>query len=268
MKKYLPAYKQAVVCEFIKLRTTFAFWLSIIYPLGSTFLVTLFWISTRNNKVVNTNLFINNLCDVSSFFLPFFVVLMISVSCYTEHKTSMLKHLLALPVPRPVIYLGKFSGIMVFVFLAFILTLTLAYTSIITCGLFLPRLGLGDSFNHLLLLQKLARAYFAAPAIYSIQYWLGMRMRNLTLPVAIGSALIILPIAVLIVMGITGLITKIENFTKIVTYNPYSYPYSTAFNIVKTTDVEVFPTTTIVFLTIALLMLIFGSMNFKTWNVK
>jgi ABC-type transport system involved in multi-copper enzyme maturation permease subunit len=55
----------------------------------------------RKSKNLNTDLFINNLGNTAAFFLPFFIVLMISVACNTEHKSSMMKHILAPPAPGP-----------------------------------------------------------------------------------------------------------------------------------------------------------------------
>jgi len=268
MKNSLQLFLQIVTAEIVKLRYTFAFWLTVIYPLGSVILVSLFWFSTRNAKIINTDEFIINLGNAASFFLPFYIVLMISVACNTEYKSSMLKHMLALPVPRSLFYVGKLTGILVYIALALFLTLVFAYFSILMCGLISPKLGFGTSFNHIMLMRMLIRAYTAAAAIYSIQYWLGMRLRNLTLPLAIGSALIILPIATLIILGIAGLITKIEDFTKIITYNPYSYPYSTAFNLTKNTDITIFSTTTIVFILISIVALVLGAWEFNRRNVS
>jgi hypothetical protein len=215
MKILFQSFLRIVAVEIVKLRTTFAFWLTLIYPLGTVLLVTLLWIGMRNSKNVNTDQFINNLGNTAAFFLPFFIVLIISVACNTEHKSSMMKHILALPVPRPLLYIGKFTGILIFIIMALILTLILTYGSLLFCGMISPKLGFGTSFNHGLLIKMVVRAYIAAAFIYSFQYWLGMRLRNLTMPVAIGSALLILPIAILITLGITGLITNKDDFTKI-----------------------------------------------------
>lgn len=253
--------------EFVKLRGTFAFKLSLLYPLGSVLLITLFWISMRKAKEISTDQFINNLGNVAAFFLPFFIVLLVSVACNTDHKSSMLKHILSLPVSRKIFYLGKFAGIMLFVGLAFLATIACAYISLIICGLINPKLGFGISFNHLLMAKVLLKGYLAASAIYSIQYWLGMRLRNLTLPVAIGSALIILPIAIMIILGITGLITKEAQFNKVITYDPYSYPYSAAFNFMKTPDNSLFPKLTLIYLLLSAVFLVFGTWEFNRRNV-
>jgi len=267
MKNNIQLFNRIILVEIAKLKGTFAFWLTVLYPSGTVLLVTLFWISMRNQKSANTGMFIDNLGNVASFFLPFFIVLMISVACNIEHKSSLLKHLLVLPVPRPVFYIGKFAGIMVFIFLAFLLTLIFAYASLFFCGLASPKLGFGADFNHLLLFKVITRAYFAASAIYTIQYWFGMKFRNLTLPVAIGSALIILPIAIMIILGITGLITKSDDFTKIISYNPYSYPYSTAFNMIKNKEVIIFSNLSLLFIALSAAVLISGAWQFNKRNI-
>jgi len=267
MKIIFQSYLRMVTAEIVKLRDTFAFWLTLLYPLGTVFLVSLFWISMRNSKNISSDLFINNLGNVASFFLPFFIVLLISVACYTEHKSSMMKHILALPVPRPLFYVGKFTGIMVFIAAALVITLILTYSLLFICGIFAPKLGFGTNFNHILLIKSLVSAYFGAAFIYSFQYWLGMRLRNLTLPVTIGSALIILPIAILIIMGVAGLISNRDDFTKVITYDPYSYPYSSAFNIMKTNDIRVFSIQTVVYIFLSFAALFLGAWEFDKRDV-
>jgi len=267
MNLKIKLFIRLVTVEFVKLRGTFAFKLSLLYPIGSVLLVTLFWISMRKAKEISTDQFISNLGNVAAFFLPFFIVLLVSVSCNTDHRSSMLKHILALPVSRKIFYLGKFAGIMLFVGIAFIATIACAYISLIICGLINSKLGFGVSFNHLLLVKVLLKGYLAASAIYSIQYWLGMRLRNLTLPVAIGSGLIILPIAIMIILGITGLITKEAEFNRIITYDPYSYPYSASFNFMKTPDSSLFPQQTLIFMLLSLVFLVFGIWEFNRRDI-
>jgi len=267
MKVHFQSFLRVVAAEIVKLRTTFAFWLTLLYPFGTVFLVTLLWIGMRNSKNANTDQFINNLDNTAAFFLPFFIVLMISVACNIEHKSSILKHILALPVPRPLFYIGKFHGVLIFVAMALMLTLILTYGSLLLCGMISTKLGFGASFNHHLLIRIVLRAYIAAAFIYSFQYWLGMRLRNLTMPVAIGSALIILPIAVMITMGITGLITNKDDFTKVITYNPYSYPYSAAFNLMKSTEFTIFSNITLIYIFLSIIALILGAWEFKRRNV-
>jgi len=253
--------------EIAKLKGTFAFWLTLAYPLGTVMLVIIFWIGMQNHKNVNTDGLVNNMGNIASFFLPFFIVLIISFACNSDHKNSMLKHILALPVPRYLYYLGKLAGIMVFIGMAFVLTFAFAYGAILICGIISPKLGFGASFNHLLLLKIILRAYIASAAIYTLQFWMGMRLRNLTLPVAIGSALIVLPIAVLIIMGITGLLNDSKYFVNIITYNPYSNAFSTAFNMMKTSDITYFSTPTYLFLLISFVSLVLGAREFSRRNI-
>lgn len=268
MKRNLRSFQRILLAEMLKLRGTFVSWLTLLYPLCTVFLVTLIWIGNRHAKVVNTDQFISNLGNSASFFLTFFIVLLISLACNIEFKSSMLKHLLVLPVPRPIIYLGKFTGIMMFIGLAMVLTIVFAYISLLICGIINPRLGMGTNFNHGALVLNLLRAYVAAAAIYSIQYWLSMKLKNLTLPVAIGSTLIVLPIAILIILGIAGLINRNADFLRVITYNPYSYPYSPGFNFVKSAEIEIFTSNTIVFIMTSIAMLAFGTWEFGRRNVS
>jgi hypothetical protein len=239
----------------------------LAYPLGTVLLVTIFWIGMRNHKNVTTDSLVNNMGNIASFFLPFFIVLIISFACYIDHKNSMLKHILALPVPRYLYYIGKLTGIMAFIGMAFVLTFVFAYFSILICGLISPKLGFGTSFNHALLLRIILRAYIASAAIFTLQFWMGMRLRNLTLPVAIGSAFILLPIAVLIIMGITGLINDSKYFVDIITYNPYSNAFAAAFSMMKPGDFAFFSTPIYIFFIISAVALVLGAREFNRRNI-
>jgi hypothetical protein len=179
----------------------------------------------------------------------------------------MLKHILALPVQRNLYYFGKLTGIMVYIGSAFILTFVFAYCSILICGLFSPKLGFGTTFNHEFLFRVILRAYIASAAIYTLQFWMGMRMRNIILPLAIGSSLILLPIAVLIIMGITGLINDSSYFVTTITYNPYSNAFAPAFSMMKTEDILYFSTPTYIFLLLSLLALVLGAWEFDKRNI-
>ncbi len=267
MNQSLNIFRHIVVAEISKLKGTFASWLTLIYPLGSVMLVSIFWISMRNNKDINSETLVNNLGNISSFFLPFFIVLIISFACNTDHKNIMLKHILALPVPRHLYYFGKLTGIMFFIGTAFILTFVFAYCSVFLCGFISTKLGFGVSFNHGMLFKIILRAYVSCVAIYSLQFWMGMRLRNLTLPVAIGSSLIVLPIAVLIIMGITGLLRDSRHFVNIITYNPYSNSFSSGFSMTKAGDIPFFSTPIYFFILISVISLIAGAWEFNRRNI-
>jgi hypothetical protein len=89
-----------------------------------------------------------------------------------------------------------------------------------------------------------------------------MRIKNLTLPVAMGAALIILPIAVLIIIGIAGLVSNPAFFQNIITWNPYSYPFASAFQFVNSQPSGNFPLQTWIFLAISVMFLVWGTYDF------
>ncbi len=88
------------------------------------------------------------------------------------------------------------------------------------------------------------------------------------LPVAIAATLIILPIAILIVLGIAGLMNNSENFTQSLTYNPYSYPYSAAYSMMQSAEFDVFPTLTIVYIFVSSLAFGLGAWDFSRKDVS
>lgn len=165
-----------------------------------------------------------------AFFLPFYAVLTVSFFCQLEHRNSMLKHLYALPLPRWAFYYGKLATAILLLFFAWILVLAFIYLSLFLMGLMSPKLQITASFEHAYLWTMTARSFLSAIALVVIQYILAMKLRNVVASVTIGIALIILPVAILFVLGITGLITNPNVLKWLPLYDPYAFPYSFVFN--------------------------------------
>jgi hypothetical protein len=67
-------------------------------------------------------------------------------------------------------------------------------------------------------------------ALVSIQYWLAVRLKNFLLPSGIGTVAAILPLAVLMILGIAGIISTPEKLNNMLKLDPYSLPYSFIFD--------------------------------------
>jgi len=230
MKRGSVLLSLVITTELIKTRNTAAFWLSILYPFCTVLFSSMFHYSNRNSITPDQVSFINNFIGMASFFLTFYAVLMISFFCQIEHRNSMLKHLYALPIPRWAFYYGKLLTIILLLAGACLLLIVLVYTSLFIMGLISPKIQITESFAHGYLFQRVTRIFLSALAMTVIQYLLGMRIRNIVSSVSIGITLIILPVAMLFVLGITGLITNPNVLKWLPVYDPYAYPYSFVFN--------------------------------------
>jgi len=216
--------------EIIKARNSVALWLTLIFPLGSVFLASILLYASRNNVSPNMMVFINNFNGLVAFLLPFYVVLMVSFYCQMEHRNNMLKFLYSQPLPRWSFYYGKLAALLLFMLATWLLLLVFTYFSFFILGLLSEKLRITGQFEHGYLLRVTTRSYLSALAMLVTQYLLGMKLRNVVASVSIGISLIIIPIAIIIVLGITGVITNPDILKWLPVYNPYSYPYSFVFH--------------------------------------
>ncbi|HPT13470.1 MAG TPA: ABC transporter permease [Bacteroidales bacterium] len=270
MKKELKTLALVIGTELLKLRRTVALWLTILYPLGTVLLASLFMYSMRNNKSFSPTATINNINNVAAFFLPFYVILTISFFCQLEHRNNLFKHMISLPVPRTSFFFGKLIASLMLVALAWLQMILLTYLAMFVLDLIVPKLALIQSLDHLYLLTALGRTFLAAIAMVVIQYYLGLRMRNVVAPISIGTAMAILPIAVLFILGVTGLLSNPRVLSWLPLYNPYTYPYSHVFNIMSgpSYELDLFPSASLIYLLIAVVLAIAGSYEFKNRNFK
>jgi len=270
MKENRNIFLTVVATELLKLRRTVSFWLTILYPLGTVMLSSLFLYSMRNQKSMSAIAAINNINNVAAFFLPFFVVLAVSFFCQMEHRNNMFKHMIALPVPRWAYFLGKLAASFILMTAALFLIIVFTFISMLILDLADPKLQLISSMDIGYLFTAITRTFLAGIAMVVIQYILSLRFRNVVAPITIGTAFAILPIAVLFVLGITGLISNPRVLHWLPLYNPYTYPYSHVFNIMSGPQykLDLFPLASLIFVVIAAALAVFGVYEFKTRNFK
>jgi lantibiotic transport system permease protein len=259
-----------ITTELMKARNTVALWLTLLYPLGSVFLASLFHYAERSHVNPDMVVFINNFNGLSSFFLPFYAVLMVSFFCQLEHRNSMLKHLYSLPLPRWAFFYGKLIACFILIAAAWVLMIIILYISMGLLGLVSPKLRLTAEFSHGYLLMITGRSFLATVALVVIQYLLSMKLRNVVASVTIGITLIILPIAVLFVLGITGLITNPNVLNWVSKYDPYSFPYSFVFNISQGGGIkqDFFSTSLLVWFLAGVIIAALGYLELKNRNIK
>ena len=269
MKKGIMLISRVITTELRKTRNTVALWLTILYPFCTVLFASMFHYSNRNNITPDQVSFINNFIGMASFFLTFYAVLMISFFCQIEHRNSMLKHLYALPLPRWAFYYGKLFAIILLISGACLLLIILVYISLLIMGLISPKIQITGTFAHGYLYMMVTRSLLSVLALTVIQYNLGMKIRNIISSVSIGITLIILPVAMFFVLGITGVISNPNVLKWLPVYDPYSYPYSFVFNFSQGGPIrkEFYSNSLILWLLAAVLISILGYYESRRRNI-
>ncbi len=270
MKNALNVILIVIKTELIKARNTVALWLTFLYPAGAVMMASLFLFSGRNQVTPDLTTFINNFNGLSAFFLPFYAVLMVSFFCQMEHRNGMLKHLFALPVPRWGYYYGKLFAAISLLLFAWLLLIVFTYFSLFILGIISPKLRITQAFEHGYLWMITFRSFLSAFAMLVIQYILAMKLRNVVASVSIGISLIILPVAVLFVLGITGLITNPNVLRWLPIYDPYAFPYGFVFNFSQGGAIrqEFFSTSLLVWTVISTVIAAVGYFELRRRDIK
>jgi len=199
----LSFYISSIKNEFIKLKRTFAFWLTIIsailFPI--LFFIAYFLKHKTNTPEIGINpweKFMTVQIENSiPFFIPMFIVLIASLIMQIEHKSLGLKHLFALPIPKWSVYFGKLT----IVIFAIITTYVYYYIAILITGALLGLIHPDLAFlnfqpEHLKFIKILFTSFIASLGIIGIQFWLSFRFKNFIVPLGLGMFLAIIGIIV------------------------------------------------------------------------
>ncbi|HOW32516.1 MAG TPA: ABC transporter permease, partial [Bacteroidales bacterium] len=270
MKNIAAMYALVVKAEFIKLRRTVALWLTFLYPLGSVLLASLFIYSMRNQKAMSPVAAVNNINNVAAFFLPFYIVLTISFFCLIENRNNMLKYIISLPVPRHAFFIGKLLASFALMAITLLLLLIFSLVSFLLLAIINSKTNMLLTMDYGYLITVFCRTIIAGIAMTVIQYILSLRLKNVVAPIAIGISLAILPIAVLFVLGVTGVISNPQVLTWLPLYDPYTYPYSHFFNIMSgpSYKLQFLPLPSLVYLFISIALVVFGVYEFNHREIK
>lgn len=266
----MKTYWLALQTEIIKGRKTFALWQSFLFPLCTVLLISM---ALSGSKMEDPNpwvRFVHNFSNTIAFFLPFFLVIIIGYYSNIEHKSNTWKHLLTQPVPKLSLFLGKLSMILILVMLSYCFIIILGYLAswllhLISPAKFHFTLG-GISFTSLA--GIMLRTYLSGFMIIAVQYWLSLRFKTLIMPFIIGVGLIILPIAVLIIMGMAGLLNQPKSLENVFIYDPYSYPFAHIFKLLKgpETQITILPKMSMIYLGGAILITVLSYLDFRKRN--
>lgn len=184
--------------EIFKLKKTFAFWLAIIsalfIPVVFFFVYLIKYEAFIPKEGVNPwfTFMKDQIMYTSSLLIPFFIVLITSLIIQIEHKSSSLKYLFTLPIPKWSIYFGKLIVTTSFIFSTYILFLAFMLLSGYAVGVLRPELNLLNYSPDLILPSKLLfRSFIAILGVAGLQFAMSFRIKNFIVPLGIGMVLVI-----------------------------------------------------------------------------
>ncbi len=255
-------YSASLKNELIKLKRTFAFWLTIISAVLFPILFIVAYIFERETLVPAAGInpwekfMVTQIENSTPFFIPMFIVLITSLIMQIEHKSLGIKHLFTLPVPKSSIYFGKLS----IVILAIMVTYLYYYIAILLSGVLLgfvyPDLGfLNFSPEHLRYIKMLITSFVASFGIIGIQFWLSFRFKNFVIPLGFGMFL-----------AIIGIIVSQAPQQSI--YFPYSFSVLSVSLGEKMPLIFGVSSVTIFSIMCFLITSVFGYLNIKKLNIK
>lgn len=231
MPNYKPMFLRVLQADYLKYRKSLVVWIILAYPLFTAALVFIIYFGMKEipeNPVFD---FSRALLLVSSFFLPFYLVLLITQINFTENRIQGWKLLYVQPIPKWAYYVSKILILITAYIIAYLLLYVFSIAALKVLNWhhndFIFRnfyINLKPAFI------KILEVYASASLMIAIQYYLSIRLKNFILPLGIGIAATILPIAVFITLGIAGIIRSQEALTKILRFDPYTLPYSFVFD--------------------------------------
>ncbi|MDP4292505.1 MAG: hypothetical protein Q8908_15610, partial [Bacteroidota bacterium] len=112
-------------------------------------------------------------------------------------------------------------------------------------------------------LRLFFQTFLASIFIITLQYWICLRIKGFLPPIIAGIFFTIIPIAYMMILGISGLIQKGKDVFRIFEYDPYSYSFSTLFHFgfAKSAPSPLIPHMLQVHLALALLILVLSAID-------
>lgn len=196
-------YSFSIKNELIKLKRTFAFWLTIISAIIFPLLFFIVYLIKYEKMIPALGVnpwekFMTNLVQNSiPFLIPMFIVLITSLIIQIEHKSHGIKHLFSMPIPKWSVYYGKLSIIIISIMSTYIYFFLAVLLFGALLGMFHSELGFLDfQPNYLKYIKMLAKSFIASLGIVGIQFWMSFRFKNFIVPLGIGMTLVIIGLIV------------------------------------------------------------------------
>lgn len=209
-------YRCSLSAESLKLKNTFALWLSILAPCALLSMnVLVFWSKGQHFVTEGVNpwhrLAIQNFGLYTMLLMPIFIALLTSLTNGIEHKSNGWKHLYSLPLPKSTIYSAKATTVVGLVLLSNVV-FVIAY---LAGGLFLslvrPDLGFENMLGLQVVFLAVLKMFLATFVIIAVQFWLSIRWSSFALSMGVG-----------IVAIITVIVATRWEY---IHYYPFAYPF-------------------------------------------
>lgn len=165
--------------------------------------------------------FFFNQVSMTPVLMSFFVVLVTSFIMQIEHRSSGIKHLFALPVPKWSIYFGKITAVAFSLFFSYALFLIGILLSGITLGVIHEELNFANYSPDIILMTKILFSSFTTIfGILALQLWLSFKIKNFMIPLGIGMVLVIAGIIVFRTQRVTPYFPYAYNIVNFSSINP------------------------------------------------
>lgn len=213
--------------ELFKTKRTAAFYLAFITGTFGLLIHMLDVLSDGippDSRAIIFNKMMTEKFQVSAILLfPLFIILVCTLLPQIEYKNNTWKQVLASPQPKWMVFVSKFLTVQLLIFVFLITDLLMMFLGAVILHFIEPGL---DVLNQPVDVKEIFRiraiVYVALSAMCTLQFWLGLRMKNFITSIGIGIAL-----------WITGTVLVSEVKAGFAEYFPYSYHAITGFSKTK-----------------------------------
>jgi len=189
--------------EVIKLKKTFAFWLTIISAVIFPLLLFIVYLVKHEKLVPNPGenpwdeFMFKQIKNTIPFLIPMFIVLITSLIIQVEHKSHGIKHLFSLPIPKWSVYFGKLSIVIISIVTTYIYFFLAIVLFGHLLGVFYSDLGFLDvQPDYWRSAKMLGMSFVASLGIVGIQFWMSFRFKNFIVPLGIGMTMVIMGLVI------------------------------------------------------------------------
>jgi hypothetical protein len=202
--------------EILKTKRTAAFYIAFIAGAFGPFMSMLELLDGVSPGIRNTifnEMMTTKFQMVGFFMFPLFIVLACTLLPQIEYKNNSWKQVLTSPQPKSVVFISKFLNLQLLIGVFLLTNLLMMFAGAVILHFKEPALNvLNQPIDGEKIFMLRARTYVALLAMCAMQFWLGLRIRNFIIPIAIGIAL-----------WIVGTLLVLEAKADFAEYFPYGF---------------------------------------------
>jgi hypothetical protein len=205
--------------EILKTKRTAAFYFTLI---GAAVIPFMFLLNSLTDGLPDENesskdplnaIFMLSTQMAGLFIFPLFIILICTLLPQIEHKNNTWKQMLTSPQTKANVFFAKFVNIHLLILLFLLANHLFMWLVTIAIHFIIPDLNvLQQPLDFYRVLKYIANTYIFLLAVGAIQFWIGLRFKNFLIPIAIG-----------LVLWLTGTILALEYHSAFANYFPYSF---------------------------------------------